>query len=326
MPNWNHVLREIQKETDDPNGESAVDKVRTRYLQQLHAHTGRNVICYYSGWLQKPKLEGTEINDEDKNGFMLCIHNMDRSKGLDLFIHTPGGSGAATASLVDYLRQIFGTDIRAFVPQLAMSAGTIIACSCREIFMGTHSNLGPVDPQMNGIPAYAVLAEIEMAYNEIKADNTRAFVWSPILSRYTPSFVQQCHWAIQGGKDMVAEFLKTNMLSGLPVAERDRKANEIVDRLSRDSSAKGHDRHIHAQECERLGLSIRHLEDKTDKKLQDLVLTVHHCYMHTMSNTGCFKIVENHMGRRYVKMIQVQVMTPGVPIVGSPSFGLGGPS
>jgi ClpP class serine protease len=92
-----------------------------------------------------------DINDEDKNGFMLCIHKLDKSKGLDLFLHTPGGSGAATESLVHYLRQIFGNDIRAFVPQLAMSAGTIIACACKEIFMGKHSNLGPVDPQIKGL-------------------------------------------------------------------------------------------------------------------------------------------------------------------------------
>ena len=78
---------------------------------------------------------------------MLCIHKLDRSKGLDLILHTPGGSGAATESLVNYLHQMFGNDIRAFVPQLAMSAGTILACSCKEIYMGKHSNLGLVDPQ-----------------------------------------------------------------------------------------------------------------------------------------------------------------------------------
>jgi ClpP class serine protease len=49
-----------------------------------------------------------------------------------------------------------------------MSAGTLIACSCKEIIMGSHSNIGPVDPQVYGFPAYAVLNEIITAYNEIK--------------------------------------------------------------------------------------------------------------------------------------------------------------
>jgi Serine dehydrogenase proteinase len=292
MPNWGHVLKEIQKETNDLNGDSAIDKVRKKYLMQLHNHVGRNIICYYSGWLSKSKIEGVEINDEDKNGFMLCIHKLDRSKGLDLFLHTPGGSGAATASLVDYLRQMFGTDIRAFVPQMAMSAGTIIACACKEIFMGKHSNLGPVDPQINGIPAHAVIAELQMAYDEMVADPRRQFVWNPILSRYTPSFVKQCHWAIQNGKDFVGAFLAANMFSQLIEPEKTTRVNAIVDRLTDLSRNKGHDKHLHPQECKDMGLEIRELEDPKDKTLQDLVLTVHHCYMFALCNTPVFKIIE----------------------------------
>jgi ClpP class serine protease len=174
MPNWRHVLGEIQKESSDIN-DAADDKIRKKYLMELHGHVGRNVICYYSGFLSKPSaIQGMEINDDDKNGFMLCIHGLDRSKGLDLFLHTPGGNGAATESLVDYLKQMFGNDIRAFVPQIAMSAGTIIACACKEIFMGKHSNLGPIDPQINGLPAAAVIAEIKTAYDEITKDNQRS--------------------------------------------------------------------------------------------------------------------------------------------------------
>ncbi|MBX4308663.1 ATP-dependent Clp protease proteolytic subunit, partial [Mycobacterium tuberculosis] len=88
-----------------------------------------------------------QITDEDKNGFMLCIHELDRTKGLDLIIHTPGGDSQATIALVDYLRSMFGKNIRAIIPQLAMSAGTMIACSCFEIIMGKQSSLGPIDPQ-----------------------------------------------------------------------------------------------------------------------------------------------------------------------------------
>lgn len=55
--------------------------------------------------------------------------------GLDLILHTHGGQIAATESIVHYLRSIFGNNIRAFIPQLAMSAGTMIALSCKEIIM-----------------------------------------------------------------------------------------------------------------------------------------------------------------------------------------------
>lgn len=310
MPNWGVVLKEISNGKRDPvTGESAADQVRRKYLMQLHQHHGRNIICYYSGWLSKsPKLEGLDINDEDKNGLMLCTHGLDRTKGLDLFLHTPGGSGAATESIVYYLRQLFGDDIRAFVPQLAMSAGTIIACACREIWMGKHSNLGPVDPQVNRIPAYAVVGEIKRAYEEIKADKFKQLTWNPILSRYTPGFVQQCHWAIQRATDMVSSFLKQNMFKDMEEAERNKLTSEIVQKLTELSSDKGHDKHIHFQECLDMGLKVKALEDPTEKKLQDLVLTVHHCYMYTLTNTGAFKIIENHTGRRWVKILQQQII------------------
>ena len=108
------------------------------------AHTGRNVISYYSGWLSKGSVSLTDMNDEPKNGFMTTVHKLDRKRGLDLILHTPGGGIAATQSIVNYLHKMFGQDLRAIVPQIAMSAGTIIACCCKEIWMGAQSNLGPI--------------------------------------------------------------------------------------------------------------------------------------------------------------------------------------
>ncbi|MDZ4792301.1 MAG: ATP-dependent Clp protease proteolytic subunit [Hyphomicrobiales bacterium] len=170
MPNWNQVLTGVSRQVELGNkrGQSAFDSVRKKYLKRLNQYTKRNVIAYYSGFLSKPPIFGLEIKDEDKNGFMMAIHQMDREKGLDLFLHTPGCSIAAAESLADYLRSMFGNDVRAIVPQIAMSAGTMIACSCRSIIMGKHSNLGPIDPQINGVPAQGVTNEIEKAYLEIQ--------------------------------------------------------------------------------------------------------------------------------------------------------------
>ena len=95
MPNWNQVLEELKgyKFT------LAQDAIRRKYLKRLFEYTGRNIIAYYSGWLQKPDVGNSDINDDDKNGFMATIHGLDRIKGLDLILHTPGGDTAATESL-----------------------------------------------------------------------------------------------------------------------------------------------------------------------------------------------------------------------------------
>lgn len=299
MPNWSAVLREIQQ-TKSEDGISAHDIVRRKYLARLHDKTGRNVIAYYSGFLQRPKIEGVEISDEDKNGLMLSIHKLDRKRGLDLFLHTPGGDIAATESIVHYLKEMFD-DIRAVVPQIAMSAGTMIACSCKEIILGKHSNLGPIDPQFGGIPAIGVLNEIKTAFEQIKDDQRAALVWNPILSRIHPSFVQQCSWAIERSKEFIAQALTEGMFKNLPDNERRAAVEKAVARLTDLSTNKSHNRHFHYQDCKDMGLNIKMLEADFDGETQDLVLTVHHCFMHTLSNTPAFKIVENHLGRALVR-------------------------
>ena len=50
-------------------------------MRQMSEQTGRNVIAYYSGWLQKPKPAVCLISDLDKNGLMSAVHGLDRSKG-----------------------------------------------------------------------------------------------------------------------------------------------------------------------------------------------------------------------------------------------------
>lgn len=290
MPNWNDVLKELQEYS--LKAAKSYDIVRRKYLLKLHQHTKRNVIAYYSGFLSKPHIFQSGINDEDKNGFMSTIHRLDKSKGLDLMLHTPGGNLAATESIVDYLRRMFGKNIRAIVPQIAMSAGTMIACSCSEIVMSKHSNLGPIDPQLRDIPAIGVIKEFEKVCQEIKDYPERIPIWQTIIGQYRPTFLSQCSNAIAWSKEFVEKQLETVMFEKRKDAKKQAKA--VVKKLSDYSGNKAHDRHIHIDECKDIGLKILALED--DETLQDLVLTVHHCYMHVFQNAHAYKVIENHNG------------------------------
>ena len=300
MPNWQQVLGEIRDEETKAarRAVSAVDKVRLRYLSQLSKHTGRNTIAYYSGWLSNPTAHGVDVNDDDKNGFMMAIHGLDTSLGVDVILHTPGGGIAAAESLVDYLQRMFGTNIRAIVPQIALSAGTMIACACQSIVMGKHSNLGPIDPQLHGLPAAEVKKEFDRALSEIKADPAMIQVWQFILQKYNPTFLAQCEQAVKWSEQFVLKHLKSTMFDG--DANADSKADAIVKALSDVKTNMTHVRHIHIDECEAIGLKIERLEN--DQKLQNLVLTTHHCFIHSLELTGAAKIIENQQGRTFIKV------------------------
>lgn len=300
MPNWNQVLHELESVAPV----SPHDVVRRKYLEQLQQHTKRNIICYYSGFLQKPGAANGAISDDDKNGLMATVHNLDRTLGLDLILHTPGGDLAATESIVHYLRTMFDGNIRAVIPQIAMSAGTMIACAATEILMGKQSSIGPIDPQFGGIPAHGVLEELDEAVKAITADPKSIPIWQALISKYHPTFIGECRKAIDLADKIVTSWLMTGMFKGDALAAQ--KAAEIVGKLNNHKDTLTHSRHIHMDEAIAMGLKIVKLED--DQTLQDLTLTVHHCYMHTLANSQAIKIIENHCGNAIIQNIAAQIV------------------
>lgn len=288
MPSWNDILIKLQ------SGDVGFDELRKQYLNSIHQNTGRNVIAYYSGFIQRAEMLGAQgsVNDDDKNGFMNAVHSLDRTKGLDLILHTPGGDICAAESIVFYLRQMFDDDIRVIIPQMAMSAGTMIACSAKEIIMGKQSSLGPFDPQLSGVPAYGVLKEFEQASKEISIDPAKIHVWREIISKYPPAFITSCAKAIELASEIVTAWLVEVMFKDDPDSAR--KSETVVDFFNDFDDRKVHSRHLHYTDAQRVGLKVSLLED--NQELQDHVLSLHHVYMLTFSNTQYQKIVENQIG------------------------------
>ena len=176
--------------------------------------------------------------------------------------------------------------------------------------MGLHSNLGPIDPHLRDIPAVGVIKEFQRASRAIRRDPSNALVWQSIIGQYRPTFLSQCENAVRLSNDFVREQLTSVMFGGTPNATE--KASEITKKLSDYSGNKSHSRHIEVGECEEMGLVIERLE--ANPVLQEKVLSVHHSYTITLSNSSAFKIIENHNGAAFIKQQQVFVQQPGNPV------------
>jgi hypothetical protein len=87
------------------------------------------------------------------------------------------------------------------------------------------------------------------------------------------------------------------------------KAAKVVRALTDFRKNGSHSRHIDYDECLKMGLTVRSIENDFDDEFQDLILTVHHCFMHTLMNTPTFKLIENHLGGTFAKM-QLVVAQP----------------
>ena len=297
MGSWNDIVKEVDET------QSEYDYIRCKYLKDLSSYTRRNVIAYYSSYLNK-QGRNMDINDEDMTGFMTCVHGMDCSKGLDLILHTPGGSPAAAEAIVSYLRAKFNNDIRVIVPQLAMSAGTMIACSAKEIIMGKQSSLGPIEPLFNGIPAYNIMMEFEEAKRDLLANPQNAQYWAIKLQQYPAAFMKPAIDAIQLSGMLIEEWLGTCMFDKNNQSDQKTIAT-IVSKLNEHDDSKIHGRHLNAEFCRNIGLKIFMMED--DGSLQDKVLSLHHSYMITLSRTPIVKIIENQNKKSFISGIPAKV-------------------
>lgn len=295
MPSWSEIFSQFSKNKKADQIPFLV-KEKQKYLDEISRCTGRNVITYYSGWLQKPTASDVSINDKDINAFMEAVYKLDKSKGVDLILHTPGGEIAATEKIINYLHSIFQGNIRAIVPQMAMSAGSLVAVSCKEIMMGKQSCLGPFDPQIGGIACQSVLKEFEKAKEDIKNNPHALGLWQVIFSKYNPTFLVTCEQAIELSDDLADEILSKT------ISEKS-KRKEILKAFNNNDTTKVHSRHISKEKCKEVGLTIIDMED--DQHLQDMILSLHHCYMIYLEQTVVTKIVENNIGGCTMRLLNI---------------------
>lgn len=100
------------------------------------------------------------ISEWTQNRLYDSLSKLDGSKNLLLIIHSPGGS-IEPAYFVSKAAKKFSKKFVVAVPRKAKSAATLISLGADEIHMGIVSQLGPIDPQINGLPALGVSNAIE---------------------------------------------------------------------------------------------------------------------------------------------------------------------
>lgn len=114
------------------------------------------------------------IDLHDAEAIARAIELTHPSVPIEMVLHTPGGLMLASVQIARALKRHAGK-VTVFVPHYAMSGGSLIALAADEIVMSPNAMLGPVDPQINGVPASSILkAKSEKPLSEID-DETLIF-------------------------------------------------------------------------------------------------------------------------------------------------------
>lgn len=96
------------------------------------------------------------IDLEDAQTIIAAIKETPRDLPIELVIHTPGGLVLAAMQIARAI-EAHPAKVTVYVPVYAMSGGTLIALAADEIVLGEFSVLGPIDPQIAGLPAASIV-------------------------------------------------------------------------------------------------------------------------------------------------------------------------
>lgn len=137
-----------QRHTQLVNAFSKIQKKRkSRIIAVVHRQEPM-------GLLGIPMLRYIDLNDAED--VLEAIRQTPPTKPLEFVLHTPGG---LVLPALQIARAIKAHPARTtvFVPHYAMSGGTLIALAADEIVLSQHAVLGPIDPQIGGLPAASVV-------------------------------------------------------------------------------------------------------------------------------------------------------------------------
>lgn len=292
-----------------------IDNARREAIQALVKVTGRSLVLYATAFHYQPKAGSPlgsmmSIQLADVSGFREITNDLPGG-GLDLVLHTPGGSADAAAGIVRLLRSKF-SDIRVIVPLAAKSAGTMLAMSGARISMLPGAELGPIDPQVligsRFVPAKAIVNQFERAASDIMKEPKRIPAWMPLLSPLGPSMLEECEKALSLAKGLVKDWLRTGMFLGHADAEE--KAARVADFLADYEQHRSHARPIHVEDLKPLGVRIGYLADESaelERRVTDLWLTVDL----TCTGSEAYKIFENSRLQAMYHQAKVSVRVEG---------------
>ncbi len=139
---------------------AAIMAERAEIISRLEDERGTKVITLIHRREPWEEKDDSHINIEDTEHVLMRIRQTSEDRDVDLILHTPCGLVLASEMIAMAVKN-HPSKVTVIIPFYAMSGGTLIALAADEIIMEKDSVLGPVDPQLGGMPAGALISLLE---------------------------------------------------------------------------------------------------------------------------------------------------------------------
>ena len=287
----------LSKSSADENPDISLNKLRVACYEDIEKHRKRPLLVYATKFLEKTPLDAPNFIDlDDVNGFNDMItsvkdsleNNNNCNDDVDILLQSPGGRPDATERIVELLRSHF-KKIDFLIPHSAYSAATMFALSGNNIILHPSAVLGPIDPQINGIPSKAIRDGFEKTKKKIIKEGPEALpAYIPLIEKYSLDLLELCEDSEKLSKKLVFDWLKEYMFKDEKNID-DEKIKQIVEYLSNYEEHLIHSRPLSIKKLSQFQLKIK----LADKILQDLLWEAHILINGFFSITPVVKLYEN---------------------------------
>jgi hypothetical protein len=280
--------------------------LRAETIRRIEKITENPLLCYVTQTTFVPENmppDYVSVDDSDIEGFDSLIDNaLSKSPvpNVDIFVISNGGSPVAAERIVRLLRDNF-KNVRFILTGNAFSAATMMSFACDSILMTDGATLGPIDPQVNGIPARTILRgfqDLEKRLQEEGPDALAAYI--DLLRGYSLHLLEICKSAELLAKELAVSWLSQYMLK---CPEDDPRVVDLVEYFANYDQHKSHGRSIGRKQASELGLKIEQVQRGTE--IDRLVRSLNAQFTFFLHGTDFFKLYEDGHGTSWGRRFSI---------------------
>jgi hypothetical protein len=250
-----HLTRVLQELQEASQGRMIRQEL-IRKIENYDSQTPRRQLLYIAN-IDHPASALTTADIVPLGDALASLGQVDR---LDVVLHTTGGSGDTAEKFVEMCRSHCKGELRVIVPNMAKSAGTLIALGADVIVLGYCSELGPIDPQIaitvgnkpQVVSAWTFIRTRDLLQQKAQdaiARGENPAVYLQQLAGVDAVFVTHCEQLMTFARQLGRKFIvEGKFRRGLGRDEARPLADKVVDFLSNVEEHISHGRLISARE------------------------------------------------------------------------------
>jgi hypothetical protein len=281
-----------------------IEKQLLQCLQEVEVAVGSDVLLFCG-----PIVYGADEFIRDAvEGFVK------KTPRLSLILETNGGYIEVAQRIADTLRHHYSV-VDFFIPDHAMSAGTVLVMSGDSIYMDYYSVLGPIDPQLpkpdgGMIPVLGYLEQYKRLIAKSAKGTLTTAELAFLVQKFDPAELYKYEQASELSVSLLKEWLvkykfknwKTTSTHGKAVtpAMKKKRAEDIARALNRTDKWNSHGRGISMEVLRSEDIKLQIEDFGADARISQALRTYHKLIKDYASKVGSRHVLHTRDGFNWI--------------------------